>query len=181
MRLVGMDLGERRRLRREQLRSEHGTTKALAEDHTTTAWLAMALIIAGSTIGGFAHMPIATALSDLYCTPQSCAALPQVLTGWAIAVVPLPVYLWRRTAALHLGMFLGGFMGTLFITSNQDIPVDVNPTTALWALPLTYFLVGMLFVPFTLGLAWLVRPARRVVVVAVLHWLLLLVLILWLA
>ncbi|MDX8037559.1 hypothetical protein SK803_45820 [Lentzea sp. BCCO 10_0856] len=176
-----MDLGERRRLRREQLRTEHGTTEVIHRDDPRVAVLVVTLVIAGSMIGGFAHMPIGTALNDLYCTPESCTALPQVLTGWAIAVAPLPVYLWHRTAALYLGVFLGGFMGTLFITSNQDIPVDVNPITGLWALPLTYFLVGMLFVPFTIGIAWLVRPARRVAAVAVPHWLLLAGLILWLA
>jgi hypothetical protein len=156
MRLVGKDLGTRKRLRREQLRVEHGTT-AIAREDTTIAWLVVTLIVAGSMIGGFGHMPIATALHEAYCTPQDCATLPQVLTGWAIAMAPLALYAWWRTAAVDLALFLAGFMGTLFITSNQDFPVDTNPVVDLWVLPLTYFLTALLFVPICIGIWRLVR------------------------
>ena len=176
-----MDLGTRRRLRREQLRREYGTTTVHTEYTTAAAWLAVALVLTGSSIGGFAHMPIGTALHELYCTPQSCATLPQALTGWAIAVAPLPVYLWHRAVAVHLGVFLLSFTGTLFVTSNDDIPVDANPVVDLWVLPLTYFLVGLLFVPLSIGISRLVRTGLRAPVVAAQHWLLLAGLILWLA
>jgi hypothetical protein len=151
-----MDLGTRRRLRREQLRRDHGTEPIPRQD-TAVAWLVVVLIVAGSMIGGFAHMPIATALNRLYCTSESCATLPQLLTGWATAVAPLAVYFWHRQTAFYLGLLLAGFTGTLFITSNEDILVDANPLTGLWVLPLTYFLTALLFVPVCVGVWRLVR------------------------
>ncbi|MFI6096722.1 hypothetical protein ACIA8G_14270 [Lentzea sp. NPDC051213] len=177
-----MDLGTRRQLRRERLRREHGTPAAtIFKDETTAAWIALVMICVGVSAGSFGHMPIAHALERIYCTPVACASLPQALTGWAIAVAPLPVFLWRRDLAVYLGLLLVTFMSTLFVTSNQDIPVEINPIIDLWVLSLTYFVVGMLFVPLSLGISRLVRPSRRAVVVAAQHWLLLAVLVLWLA
>ncbi|KJK51333.1 hypothetical protein UK23_07545 [Lentzea aerocolonigenes] len=138
-----MDLGERRRSRREQLRRKHGTTPLVRQD-TAVAALVLTVIVAVSVAGGVAHMPIATALNDLYCTPAGCASLPQVLTGLAVAAAPLAVFFWRRDAAFYLYLLLAGFAGTVFITSNQDVMND-----GLWALPLTYFLTSLLVVPFT--------------------------------
>jgi hypothetical protein len=175
-----MDLGSRKRLQREQLRREYGTVK-VEGDYPGTIWLSVALLLLGCTVGGFAHMPIATGLHQLYCTPQACATLPQALTGWAIAVAPLVVYLWSRTAAVHLGMLLLGCTGTLFVTSNDDVPVEINPVFDLWVLPLTYFLVGLLFVPLSLGISRLAKPGWRATTVAGQHWLLLAGLVAWLA
>lgn len=175
-----MDLGTRRRLRRERLRHEYGTGVEPQEE-TGVAWVATVLIFVGMTAGIAGHMPIATALDGVYCTPTSCWVLPQALTGWAIAVAPLPLYLRHRNAAICLTALLASFMFTLFITSNQDIPVHANPITGVWVLPLTYFLVSLLFIPFSIGISRLVRPALRFAVVAVQHWLLLAGLVLWLA
>ena len=165
-----MDVGERRRLQRERRRKEHGTTKVSREEGTSPALIAFALLAFGIQTGGIWREEIITALIRVYCTPESCLTLPQALTGWAIAVAPLPVYLWHRRAAFYLGSFLLGLVG-VFITLGGG----------LWVLPLSYFLVGALFVPISIAVSLLARPEWRTPVVAAQHWLLLAGLILWLA
>jgi hypothetical protein len=176
-----MDLGTRRRLRREQLRREHGPAPAIFKNETSAAWLALTTVLLGSAAGAFGHTPIAIALDELYCTPVWCATLPQALTGWAIVVAPLAVYLWRRDLAVYLGLFLLSFTYTLFITSDRNIPVDANLINGVWVLPVTCVLVGMLFAPLSIGISQFFTPDRRVLVAALQHWLLLALLILWLA
>jgi hypothetical protein len=153
-----MDLGTRRRLRRERLRREHGTTRPEVVQDSAVSAVVVALVVTASIAGGVAHMPIATALHRLYCTPEDCAALPQVLTGLAIALTPPAVYLWRLDAAFYLGLLQAGFMGSLFITSNQDVPVEINPIVDLWVLPLTYFLMALVVVPMGLTIWRMARP-----------------------
>lgn len=152
-----MGTGDRRRAQREQ---EEGNSPFL---------IGFALFAFGFQTTAIFREEFTSALTQVYCTPEVCLTLPQVLTGWAIAMAPLPVYFWDRRAALYLGLFLVGLIGALFIT------------TDLWVLPLSYFLVGLLFVPISFGIARLVEPGRRTLVVAAQHWLLLAGLLLWLA
>jgi hypothetical protein len=171
-----MDLGDRRRQRREQLRKEYGTEKVSQTDDNTIALIAFVGLLLG-ILGGFVlQEQIAGALNQAYCTPRSCQVLPQALTGWAIAVAPLPVFLWHRNAAFYLGMFLVGLMGTFFITAAQGGTAD-----GLWLLPLVYFVVGLLFVPFSLGISRLAAPGWRAAAAAGQHWMLLVSFVLWLA
>ncbi|GGU69729.1 hypothetical protein [Lentzea flava] len=132
--------------------------------------IAFGMLAFGVATGGIWAQEIGTALDQVYCTPQSCLTLPQVLIGWAVAVTPLLVSLWSRAAAIYLGVFLLGMTATLLIA-----------TGGTWVLPQACLLVGLLFVPISLGVARLAGPGRRAVVVAGQHWLLLAGLILWLA
>lgn len=171
-----MDLGDRRRQRREQLRKEYGTAKVSETDDNTIALIAVVALLLG-ILGGFVlQEQIAGALRLVYCTPTSCQVLPQALTGWAIAAVPLPVFLWNRNAAFYLGTLLVGLMGTFFITAAQGGAAD-----GLWLLPIVYFVVGLLFVPFSLWIARLAAPGWRAAAVAGQHWMLLVSFVLWLA
>ncbi|MCP2247052.1 hypothetical protein [Lentzea aerocolonigenes] len=169
-----MDLGDRRRQRRERLRNEYGTAKVSQADDNTIALIAFAVLLLGILAGFILQEQIAGALRQAYCTPVSCQVLPQALTGWAIAVAPLPVFFWHRNAAFYLGMFLVGLMGTFFITAARSYD-------GLWLLPIVYFVVGLLFVPFSLWIARLAAPGWRAAAVAGQHWLLLVSFVLWLA
>lgn len=140
------------------------------KERNSPAAIAFATLFAGVQISGIWAEEIATALSQAYCTPEICLALPQALTGWTLAVAPLLVSLWRRDAAIYLATFLAGLMGTLYLAVND-----------LWVPPLAFFLVGLVFVPISLGVSRLAKPGWRAVVVAGQHWLLLAGLILWLA
>lgn len=169
-----MDLGDRRRQRREQLRKEYGTAKVSQVDDNTVALIAFVALLVG-ILGGFVlQQQLAGALNQAFCTPTSCQVLPQALTGWAIAVVPLPVFLWHRNAAFYVGTLLVGLMGTFFITAARSYE-------GLWLLPLVYFVVGLLFVPFSLWISRLAAPGWRAAAVAGQHWMLLVSFVLWLA
>lgn len=132
------------------------------------------MLVAGAQTAGIWLDEIFTGLSQVYCTPEYCLQLPLALTGWAFAAALLPLYLWHRNAALYVSVCLIGLMGVLFIAADKDI-------TGLWMLPLSFFLVGLLFVPISLGIWRLAQPGWRAAAVAGQHWLLLAGLILWLA
>ncbi len=190
MRLCVVNRDKRRRLRRKVQRErerreqvqlgpeEHEQDKPAEPGRDAThVWLPMTLMIVGCAAAVAWHRPVATALDQLYCTPLSCVALPQALTAWAIAALPLLVALWRLTVAIYVGLFAGCFMLTFVLAAGQDGSVGAG----LWVLGLTYVLAGMLFVPLSIGISRLFRPSRRVLAMAVQHWLLLTGLIIWLA
>lgn len=160
-----MRKGDSRRLRRQRRRARQNSRE---ENHP--AFIAFALLAFGFQTGAIWAEEIPSVLDRLYCTPASCLTLPQALIGWALAVAPLPVYLWHRRAAIYLSTFLVGLMGILLIASSGR-----------WVVPLSFFLVGLVFVPVSVGISRWAEPGRRAVVVAGQHWLLLAGLILWLA
>lgn len=140
---------DRRRLRRQRRRDGQETGQK-----NSPAFIAFALLATGFQTGGIWAEEIPAALDRLYCTSEFCRTLPQVLIGWAVAVAPLLVLLWRRDAAIYLGAFLAGLMGVLLIASDGS-----------WVVPPAFFGVGLVFVPISLGLSRLAEPGRRAVVV----------------
>ncbi|MEV6240931.1 hypothetical protein [Lentzea sp. NPDC051838] len=70
-------------------------------------------------------------LDQVYCTPEQCLSVPQILTGCAVAAAPVIVSIWHRQAAIYLGLFLAGLMGMLLIATGQD--------GYLWVLPTAFF------------------------------------------
>ncbi|MET8760506.1 hypothetical protein [Lentzea sp. NPDC004782] len=157
--------GDKRRLRRQRQLGEQDTGQK-----NSPAFIAFALLVAGFQTGGIWAEEIPAALDRLYCTPEFCLALPQALIGWAIAVAPLLVLLWRRDVAIYSSAFLAGLMGMLLIASDGS-----------WVVPSAFFGVGLVFVPISLAISRLAKPGWRAVAVAGQHWLLLAGLILWLA
>ncbi|MGW4208646.1 hypothetical protein ACWEIJ_11725 [Lentzea sp. NPDC004789] len=160
-----MGSGDKRRLRRQRQRGGRDT-----EQKNSPAFIAFALLVTGFQTGAIWAEEIPAALDRLYCTPEFCLTLPQALIGWAVAVAPLLVLLWRRDVAIYLGAFLAGLMGMLLIASDGN-----------WVVPQAFFGVGLVFMPISLGLSRLAKPGWRAVAVAGQHWLLLAGLVLWLA
>ncbi len=159
--------GDKRRLRRQRRLGKKDAEKA----GNSPAFIAVALLVAGVQLGGVLQEPLAAGLSELYCTPEYCLTLPQALTGWALAVVPLLVYLWHLQATIYVSALLVGLMATVYLIAPDG----------LLALPTAFFLVGMVFVPISVGISRLAEPGWRAVAVAGQHWLLLAGLITWLA
>lgn len=153
---------ERRRRQRQREKQE-------AREYNPV-FVSFALLFFGVQTAAIWAEDIPLVLDRLYCTPESCLTLPQALIGWTLAVVPLLALLWSRDAAIYWGVFLVGLMGVLLIKSGGQ-----------WVVPLSFFGVGLVVVPISLGISRLAEPGRRAVVVAGQHWLLLAGLILWLA
>lgn len=170
-----VDLGERRRAYRERLRLELPEH----DEHKGVIWLAFGFLFAGVITGGFAHVPAGALFTTLYCGPTDCYALPLALTGWALAALPVALCLVAPRYAVHLCAFILGFLATYFVTAAGDHPW----AEGLWPLPLTYFLVVLLAVPASAGLAFALARGQiaRLGVAALFHWVLLAALIVWLA
>lgn len=149
------------------------------ETYDGVVWLAFGFLLAGVIIGGFAHVPVGALFGTLYCGPADCYALPLALSGWALAALPAALLLVAPRYAAHLCAFILGLIATYFVTAAGDHPV----AEGLWPLPLTYFLVGLLAVPASAGLAVALArgPIARLGVAALFHWVLVAVLIVWLA
>lgn len=144
------------------------------KQRNSPATIAFAMLVAGVQTAGIWLDEIFTGLGQVYCTPAYCLPLPLALTGWALAVALMPLYVWRRDVARYVAVFLASFLGVLFFAADKDV-------FGLWMLPLSFFVVGLVFVPASILFSTLARPGWRAVAVAGQHWLVLAGLILWLA
>lgn len=142
-------------------------------------WLAVAFGFAGVLVGGFVFEPVDRLLDALYCTPSGCYSLPLALSGWALAALPMAACLVVPRYAVHLCVFLVSFFSVYFWTAAPDHPWREE----VWPLPLSYFLVLLLFAPASWGFSWLFTHSRtaRLAIAGACHWVLLAALIIWLA